>query len=113
MASSKSSRLTPREAKAYELREGNKRLTWPQIGERMGVTKENAAQAHGAAVRKIEKFGIGACVPAGRSLPVLSEEGALDREFKKFIGGAERRHQRAFSGVAGEGLGEGFLDTGA
>ncbi len=87
MAAGNSPRLTVRQAKAYELRTGDGKLSWRQIGERMGVAKSNAAEAYSQALVKIERFGLEACTPPGCSLPVLSEEVGLDGKFQTFVKG--------------------------
>ena len=108
MAAGNSPRLTVRQAKAYELRTGDGKLSWRQIGERMGVAKSNAAEAYSQALVKIERFGLEACTPPGCSLPVLSEEVALEQEFKKFIRELKGATNELFLGLLEKGLAKAF-----
>lgn len=79
--------LTALQAQALELRNGEKKLSWNQIAERMGVRRSSASEAYNGALRKIKKYGnnLGTRTPLSEvALPDESSD-KMDRQFAKFV----------------------------
>lgn len=83
--------LTALQAQALELRNGEGKLSWGQVAERMGVARTTASNAYYGAMRKIKKYGdtLGTRTPLGEiALPDESlGKSKLDRQFAKFVKG--------------------------
>ena len=67
--------LTDLQAQALELRDNGEKLSWTEIGERMGVGRSIASNAYRGAIKK-----------AG-ALSELPNEGVLELQFQKFVKG--------------------------
>ncbi len=87
MANSLSPELTARQARVLEIRNGEPKLNWTQIGERLGVPRSTASSVYYSAMRKIKKHGkdLGTQISLNEGLlePVVDK--ALERQFAKFV----------------------------
>ncbi len=67
--------LTDLQAQALELRDNGEKLSWAQIGERMGVGRSIASNAYRGAIKK------------AKVLSEVPDEGILELRFDKFVKG--------------------------
>lgn len=79
--------LTARQARVLEIRNGEPKLNWAQIGERLGVPRSTASSVYYSAMRKIKKHGkdLGTQIPLNEGLLAPLEDKTLERQFAKFV----------------------------
>ena len=87
MANSPTPELTARQAWVLEIRNGEPKLSWAQIGERMGIARTTASNAYYAAMRKVKMFGndLGTRTPLDKGLLAPLGDEVLERRFAKFV----------------------------
>ncbi len=87
MTNSLTPELTARQARVLEIRNGEPKLSWAQIAERLGVPKTTASNAYYAAMRKVKMFGndLGTRTPLDEGLLKPLGDEALERQFAKFV----------------------------
>ena len=106
MANPLTPELTARQARVLEIRNGEPKLSWAQIGERLGVPSTTASNVYYYAMRKIKKHGkdLGTQIPLDEGLLEPLGDKVLERRFAKFI-------KKLKGGFTTEGLLE-LLETG-